>query len=77
MTFGEFSTKVDDLVREWRSHVLPRQQLEAIYLDVREEAIHGLAETLRHTANLKKQRDEALKQLHGHLVRKTESGKLK
>jgi hypothetical protein len=52
MKFEQFITHVDNLVREWvcdepHAGAVPREQLRAIYDDVREQAVHDLAETVR------------------------------
>jgi len=66
MTLSKFIDSIDNLVREWDPQfgehgTVPRKHLEKIYDDLREQAVHGLAEAVR-------QRDEALKQLHKHIV---------
>jgi hypothetical protein len=62
MTFKTFVRRVDNLVEQWRpisdSQAGPdREALQAIYDDVCEQGVHGLAEAMR-------QRDEALMKLH-------------
>jgi len=53
MKFDAFVDAVDNLVREWSTEpnelgeLLPRDQLQAIYDDVREQAVHDLAEAVR------------------------------
>jgi len=53
MKFDAFIDAVDNLVREWSTEpneigeLLPRDQLQAIYDDVREQAVHDLAEAVR------------------------------
>ena len=66
MTFETFVSTVDNLVAEWAhptglGSVIPREELKAIYDDVQEQGVHNLAETMR-------QRDEALRQLHGRIM---------
>ena len=63
MTFPQFIEAVDKLVLQWPAgdafdpRGIPRQQLQAIYDDVREQGVHDIAE-------LQRQRDEAMRKLH-------------
>jgi len=52
MKFDEFFSSVDNLVREWapddpQAGATPRAALQRIYDDVREQAVHDLAEAVR------------------------------
>jgi hypothetical protein len=66
MKLERFIDAVDNLVREWATEpneigeLLPREQLQAIYEEVREQAVHDLAEAVR-------ERDEATR-THGMLI---------
>jgi hypothetical protein len=66
MKAAHFIKAVDNLVREWASEepipgAIPRETLTQIFDQVREEAVHELAEAIR-------QRDEAMKRLHRKYV---------
>lgn len=67
MKLTDFITSVDNLVREWatdepRAGAIPRAELEVIFNNVREQAVHDLAEAIE-------QRDEAMRQLHEHYLK--------
>jgi hypothetical protein len=65
MKFEQFYEAVDNLVREWapddpQAGATPRNALEQIYLEVREQAVHDLAVAVS-------QRDRATR-THGMLI---------
>jgi hypothetical protein len=65
MKFDAFFTAVDNLVLQWQpddpqAGATPRGALRSIYDDVREQAVHDLAEAVR-------QRDQATR-THGMLI---------
>ena len=65
MTFPDFIAAVDNLVREWEHNDptrgrVPREALQKIFDDVREQAVHDLALAVQ-------QRDQATR-THGMLI---------
>jgi hypothetical protein len=66
MKFEAFIQAVDGLVRDWKhdklpSGIIPSDQLKVIYNSVREGAVFELAE-------MQRQRDEAMAQLHRRIL---------
>lgn len=69
MTFNKFFEAVNNMVKEWQpddpqAGATPRNALQVLYNEIREQAVHDLAEAVQ-------QRDEALKQLHRHHLKGT------
>ena len=63
-----FVNKIVALIEEWKIEgrspdSVPRKTLEAMYDEVREQAVHDLAETIQ-------QRDKAIERLHRHYIGK-------
>lgn len=71
MNLNEFIDAVDNLVREWATEpdelgqIMPRDQLSAIWEQVRNGAAFDLA-------RMQRERDEALRQLHSFYINKRE-----
>jgi hypothetical protein len=68
MKLKQFINAVNNLVVEWQSEdeqagATKEHALQIIYDEIREQAVHDLAEAIR-------QRDEALRQLHKHHLKR-------
>jgi hypothetical protein len=66
MNFQTFAEAVDNIVRDCalenpKAAILPREKLRRIFDDVREQAVHDLAEAIR-------QRDAAFGKLHKKII---------
>jgi len=68
MTVEQFIDAVNNLVKKWhptdeQAGATPRNALATIYQQVREQAVHDLAQAIQ-------QRDKAIERLHKHYIEK-------